>query len=784
MSAPTLSLCLIAWNEADNIGRCLKSAEAFVDEIVVVDTGSTDCTREIAKAMGAKVIQVKWQNDFSAARNVSLENATGDWILFLDCDEELDAESRHELRKAIEHGSYEAYFAMVRNTTDTNIELTFPSIRLFRNRKSFRFTGKIHEQIVNSIVANYGLQAIGHSSITIIHHGYNASTTNVAAKVQRNLEILKSYPEEKKDGFYFYNLGTEYLRLGDKKEALTSYLKALKLTKPTQAYGPILVKRTMTTLMDLHRYRDAVEQLRYYQTIFKEFSDLLLLEAVCHLNCGRYSEARARLEDYLKMPVPPAWYATENIFQGSSAEDLVERVKALALDRGCQGISVCIIGRDEEELVAYCIKSVNEIAAEVIFVDTGSTDRTPAIAYQLGASVYRFPWNDSFSEARNFAIDKAKGDWILVLDADEVLPDESRQAIVDLIRDPDHEGYFLKVRTFLDRGLSPASCYVTGACRLFRNDAYRYRGSVFGDIISPIIDAGGSTAYTEITVNHIHCFANDEYIARKRQLKIDAIKKQLRSDLTKLNFALGIEYFQAQDFISAIEHFESVRASLDEAHMAKFYYFYTLSLMKTEHYRRLAEVLDEAISMFPDYTDLIYLQAVVRFVLGETEEAKLLLHRCLEMGDAPWEKYIASPGTGGFKAMCSLGTIYSQKGDTEKALNIFLEAAGIPGAFEQAVESIVFLKEKLPVPLERFLEVRGLLNSRSLSLAAKSLAKMGRYKDSLNYLALAGERAASEPPPRDFANITQAINMLLSRFSWEVLDSLPKDSKLKNRLTV
>ncbi len=76
----TLSLCMIARNESEHIGRCLQSAKDFVDEIIVVDTGSTDDTREIARSFGATVIEAEWQDDFSLARNLSLEQATGDWI--------------------------------------------------------------------------------------------------------------------------------------------------------------------------------------------------------------------------------------------------------------------------------------------------------------------------------------------------------------------------------------------------------------------------------------------------------------------------------------------------------------------------------------------------------------------------------------------------------------------------------------------------------------------------------------------------------------------------------
>ena len=95
-SRPKISLCMIVKNEAQYIERCIKSARRAADEIIVVDTGSSDDTAEIARRLGAKTRQHQWKSDFSEARNYSIEQATGDWILYLDADEVLtpDACSR------------------------------------------------------------------------------------------------------------------------------------------------------------------------------------------------------------------------------------------------------------------------------------------------------------------------------------------------------------------------------------------------------------------------------------------------------------------------------------------------------------------------------------------------------------------------------------------------------------------------------------------------------------------------------------------------------------------
>ena len=98
-----LSACTITKNEALNIGKSIDSYKDYVDEIIVVDTGSIDETIEIAESKGAKVLKFEWKNDFSAAKNFALDHASGDWIIFLDADEWFDGDTAKNIRAAIEN---------------------------------------------------------------------------------------------------------------------------------------------------------------------------------------------------------------------------------------------------------------------------------------------------------------------------------------------------------------------------------------------------------------------------------------------------------------------------------------------------------------------------------------------------------------------------------------------------------------------------------------------------------------------------------------------------------
>ena len=142
---PRLSLCMIAKNEEEFIGDCLASVSKLVDEIIVVDTGSTDRTIEIAESYGAKVLHHPWQGDFAAARNESLAHATGDWILVLDADETLPSEGHAELKKALRNKDNVGYALAIENLMGEagNEVQTALIFRLFQNRPDVRFEGII-----------------------------------------------------------------------------------------------------------------------------------------------------------------------------------------------------------------------------------------------------------------------------------------------------------------------------------------------------------------------------------------------------------------------------------------------------------------------------------------------------------------------------------------------------------------------------------------------------------------------------------------------------------------
>jgi tetratricopeptide (TPR) repeat protein len=187
--SPRLSLCLIVKDEAANLPTCLDSVVGVADEIIVVDTGSTDGTQALATARGATLIQTDWDNDFSRARNLGLAAARGAWILVLDADESLPEESRAAIRALIAQPATEA-FNLITRSTDVHGQILRGSIlRLFPNRPDVRFQFPIHEA-VNPDLIRAGVP-IRDTKIEIAHSGY-ADAATMARKAQRNRTIIEA----------------------------------------------------------------------------------------------------------------------------------------------------------------------------------------------------------------------------------------------------------------------------------------------------------------------------------------------------------------------------------------------------------------------------------------------------------------------------------------------------------------------------------------------------------------------------------------------------------------
>jgi tetratricopeptide (TPR) repeat protein len=341
-----LSLCMIVKDEEEMLPRCLASAKPAVDEIIIVDTGSTDRTVEIAHEFGATVLHHEWTGDFSAARNVSLEAATGDWIIYFDADEVLVEEDQPRLR-ALTGRVWREAFAFVETNYTGDVEdgtaMTHNALRMWRNRPEYRFKGRLHEQMAYAL-PGYLTERIEYTQIRMEHYGYLGVVRDAKDKSRRNLDLLlQQVAEGHESGFQSFNLGSEYLALGELETAVEHFEKSWRMleTDPGRTvypFVPTLANRFVTTLRELQRHEAADAKADEGLELFPGFTDLVFQKAWIARSRGDDEAARTLFEQCLAMGESPSKYssvvgcgtylpliALAQLTSGAEAERLLER---------------------------------------------------------------------------------------------------------------------------------------------------------------------------------------------------------------------------------------------------------------------------------------------------------------------------------------------------------------------------------------------------------------------------------------------------------------------------
>lgn len=326
---------MIVKNEADRLDRCLTSVEGLVDEMVIVDTGSSDDTVTIAHQYGAKVVAHPWQNRFDEPRNVSLQEAQGDWVLIMDADEELEVRDPESFRRLLEEAGVDGYLCPVLNWLGTanqrEAELG-TGLRLFRRHPAYRFEGALHEQIGQSIVRqNPNARLVETNAFQIVHWGYLMEIVESRNKMVRNMDIIQEAARRQPDDpFVQYNLGIEWMRQGCWEEAQDAFTRAYRTANSRAMWASKLAKALSVALLKLGKNSQALEVIDRNLAIYSEFTDMVFVRGVALQGLGRLPEAIGAFHQALAMgpaPVPPfngveprlagdkAWHALGEVYQ-------------------------------------------------------------------------------------------------------------------------------------------------------------------------------------------------------------------------------------------------------------------------------------------------------------------------------------------------------------------------------------------------------------------------------------------------------------------------------------
>lgn len=239
----TLTLSMIVKNEESNLPRALSNIASICDEIIIVDTGSTDSTVEIAKSFGATIIETTWENDFAKARNLSIKDASSDWILWLDGDDFVPEESIPHIKKLLSKPTDTVYAFTVKNERPDGTGTEFLQARLFPNRKGLSFERPVHEQVMLSAVRK-GMR-MTQSSAWVEHHGY-ADADELKRKAARNVKILEdNIHVYGNDPVTFVEIGDSYTIMEDPDTARKWYEKAIELPNSARQFPDIVSQAWM-----------------------------------------------------------------------------------------------------------------------------------------------------------------------------------------------------------------------------------------------------------------------------------------------------------------------------------------------------------------------------------------------------------------------------------------------------------------------------------------------------------------------------------------------------------
>src|SRR5262245_32906226 len=285
-----LSACLIVKNEEKFLDRCLASLDGLVDEIVVVDTGSTDRSKEIAAAHRARLEDFPWRGDFAAARNHALGLARGEWILYIDADEHVRPTSPGRLRSQLSDPGCVGYHVLLHPRPGFT---PYWEMRLFRNAPLIRFRGIIHENIwpgIHAYRARHGGE-LGWSDLALDHEGYERDQD---VKHRRNLPLLrKSLRKDPGKVFSWCHLAAIYMALGKPRLAEAAWKTGLassrkragsSMGEDSLPYIGLVQSRLVTRRAAERLLAEALER-------FPQNHQLHWLRGLTHVNAGHHAKA-------------------------------------------------------------------------------------------------------------------------------------------------------------------------------------------------------------------------------------------------------------------------------------------------------------------------------------------------------------------------------------------------------------------------------------------------------------------------------------------------------------
>ncbi len=302
-------------------------------------------------------------------------------------------------------------------------------------------------------------------------------------------------------------------------------------------------------------------------------------------------------------------------------------------------LSLCMIVKNEEDSLERCLQSVRDLVDEIIITDTGSTDKTVEIAEKFKASVFHYRWNNNFAEARNFSLSKCSSDYILYLDADEELPEDSKAKIREILRSEGQNAYRCIIKNVDD--FSDKTNY--GAyCRLFPNvKGIEFRGKVHEQIEDSLIEAGIEILDSDIEIIHHGYNIDDEGKAKKAKRNLPLLLEEFESSPSSYYaYQLGLTYSILEDYRQAENYFTYAYKSdsLAEDYKVFSLQFLINFALKRKDYSTAKKLTEEIFEFNITHPSIFYLAAKVYSVLNEYKQALMYCTTAYEMNSTPFKE--------------------------------------------------------------------------------------------------------------------------------------------------
>ncbi len=290
---------MIVKDEEEWLAPCLESAKAFVDEIIIVDTGSKDGTKAIAESFGAQIFDFKWIDDFSAARNFAFSKATKDFVLWLDADDRLDGGEKlkpllRDLDPQFSCVLMQYFYGFDEHGNCTALHL---KNRVVRNDGNFTWKGRIHEDLIPTMTT-------GVSSTTDVAVYHRATGERISKSSERNLRVaLEEYKDKPLDARAVFNVANSYVGMGKNEQAIKFYLEYLEKSGwEEEKY--IALCRAAFCLYELGHLDEAMNMFLRAVKLRPKYADAFRGLAICSMRKGDLDSAEEYLLSMLSKEKP------------------------------------------------------------------------------------------------------------------------------------------------------------------------------------------------------------------------------------------------------------------------------------------------------------------------------------------------------------------------------------------------------------------------------------------------------------------------------------------------